>query len=94
MFDNISVQPIGKSNLIELYKKTTNPINASFDFHNRVQIRNIENVEEAYIGFIPFSEFKKLIVDEETKNLKNLFYDNVRDFLGPDNDVNEKILRR
>ena len=93
LFNNVEVKPIDKNRLIELFRKTSNPINAIFDFVYRVQIRNIDNVEEAYIGYIPFSEFKKLIIDEENDNLKNLFYDNIRDFLGLDNDVNEKILQ-
>ena len=91
LFEKVDIKSIDKSKLIELYKKTSNPINASFDFVNRVQIRNLQNVEEAYIGHIPFTEFKKLIVDEDNGNLKNLFYDNIRDFLGLDNEVNEKI---
>lgn len=91
LFNKVDVKPIDKSTLIDLYKKTSNPINATFDFVNRVQIRNIDNVEEAFIGYIPFTEFKKLIVDADSGNLKNLFYDNIRDFLGLDNDVNEKI---
>ncbi len=91
LFDKVDIKPVDKDRIIELYKKTSNPINATFDFLNRVQIRNLENVEEAYIGYVPFTEFKKLIVDEESGNLKNLFYDNIRDFLGLDNEVNEKI---
>jgi hypothetical protein len=91
LFNQVEIRPVDKTKLIDLYKKTSSPINSSFDFVNRVQIRNIENVEEAYIGYIPFTEFKKLIVDEDNGNLKNLFYDNIRDFLGLDNDVNEKI---
>lgn len=93
LFEKVEIKPIDKSRLIELYKKTSNPINASFDFVNRVQIRDLQNVEEAYIGHISFTEFKKLIVDEDNGNLKNLFYDNIRDFLGLDNEVNEKILQ-
>ncbi|MHB9011633.1 MAG: AIPR family protein [Ignavibacteriaceae bacterium] len=93
LFDKVDIRPIDRSRIIELYKQTSNPINATFDFINRVQIRNLNNVEEAYIGYIPFTEFKKLIVDEDNGNLKNLFYDNIRDFLGLDNEVNEKIFQ-
>lgn len=93
LFEKVEMKPIDKSRLIELYKKTSNPINSSFDFVNRVQIRDLQNVEEAYIGHIPFTEFKKLIVDEDSGNLKNIFYDNIRDFLGLDNEVNEKIFQ-
>lgn len=93
LFNHVEIKPIDRSSLVALYKKNSNPINATFDFFNRVPILNIDNVEEAYIGFIPFTEFRKLIVDADNGNLKNLFYDNIRDFLGLDNDVNEKILQ-
>lgn len=38
------------------------------------------NVKESYIGTIPFEEYKKLIVDEKTGNIRNVFEDNVRYF--------------
>lgn len=44
----------------------------------------------AYIGLLPFSEFKKIVVDDND-TLKNVFEDNVRDFQGDVNDVNTVI---
>jgi hypothetical protein len=91
LFNKVEVASIDKNKLIDFYKSSSEPLQTTFDFIDRVQIRNIPNVDEAYIGHIPFSEFKKLIIDDGSGNLRNLFNDNIRDFLGLDNDVNTKI---
>lgn len=90
LFDEIEIVPIDKSKLIDMYKKASNPIVAEFEFSNKTEVKNVPNVEEAYIGLLSFSEFRKLIIDPDNGKLRSLFYDNVRDFLG-DNEVNEKI---
>ncbi len=91
LFESIKIEPVDRRTLIHQYKKTTNPLLSSFEFQHKIQIKSITGVDEAYIGHIPFKELTKLIIDPENKTLRNLFYDNVRDFLGFDNDVNNKI---
>ena len=49
----------------------------------------VDGVSESYFGIIPFNELKKIITDE-SEQIRNIFYDNVRDFLG-DNPVNISI---
>lgn len=90
-FNKIEIDPIDRVKIIEYYKKASNPIKAEFEFTNRVSMKGIDGVKEAYIGLISFSEFRRLIIDEDNDKIRNLFYDNVRDFLGLDNEVNEKI---
>jgi AIPR protein len=91
LFENVFIEAIDGSKLKDFYKKASNPISAEFEFRDKVSIRYVENVDEAYVGTLPFSEFKKLIIDPNNGNLRSLFYDNVRDFLGIENDVNSKI---
>jgi AIPR protein len=92
IFNRIEVTPIDRDKVIDLYKKASSPIETEFKFSQKVAIEEISGVKESYIGLLPFAEFRKLIIDPETEGLRNLFYDNVRDFLGVDNEVNEKIL--
>jgi hypothetical protein len=92
IFNKIEVTPIDRDKVIDLYKKASSPIEAEFKFSQKIAIEEISGVKESYIGLLPFTEFKKLIIDPETLGLRNLFYDNVRDFLGIDNKVNEKIM--
>lgn len=91
-FNSVEVTPIDRDKLIDLYKKASSPIEAEFKFSKKVSIEDIDGVKESYIGLLPFAEFKKLIIDPENGGLRNLFYDNVRDFLGLRNDINKKIL--
>lgn len=91
IFEEVDIKPIDSVALRKLYDKVTNPLKAEFSFDSRTELKNILNVQEAYIGNLPFTEFKKIIIDEETHKIKNLFYDNVRDDLGDTEDVNEKI---
>jgi hypothetical protein len=91
IFEEVDIKPIDSLTLRKLYDKVTNPLKAEFSFDSKTELKNILNVQEAYIGNLPFTEFKKIIIDEETQKIKNLFYDNVRDDLGDTEDVNEKI---
>jgi len=74
---SINIQLIDKSTLISKHKKAISPLKAEFKFENKTPLSNIPNVEEAYIGFVPFYEFKKLILDNEQTKIKSLFNDNL-----------------
>lgn len=89
LFDKISITPIGANEIQKLYQESKNRLQATINFQNRVTLPDIQGVTEAYLGVIPFEEFKKLIQDE-TGAIYNIFYDNIRDFQG-ENTVNTKI---
>ncbi|WP_456465655.1 AIPR family protein [Desulfurobacterium sp.] len=76
-----SLRITDREELIKLYDKTKNMDSVEFEFIYKQSIEGIPNVDEAYIGFLPYEEFKKILVDNDG-NIRNLFYDNVRDFLG------------
>jgi len=90
-FTNIHIQLIDKATLISKHKKAISPLKTEFKFENRISLSGIPNIEEAYIGYVSFSEFKKLIIDNENNKIKSLFNDNLRDFLGFDNPINQNI---
>lgn len=91
LFSAIEIELIDKLSLISTHKKAISPLIASIRFDNKIQLTGIANVDEAYIGFIPFGEFKNLIMDAGQIKLKSLFNDNLRDFLGLDNPINQGI---
>ncbi|GMO21326.1 MAG: AIPR family protein [Termitinemataceae bacterium] len=91
LFDDIGIELVDKASLISTHKKVICPLLATVKFENKTPLLDIKDVEEAYIGFAPFSEFKKLIMDENQERLKSLFNDNLRDFLGLDNPINQGI---
>ena len=59
---------------------TKNAIARDFTFANRTLIPEMPGVTEAYLGFLPASEFLALLRDESGVLLKTIFYDNVRDW--------------
>ena len=93
LFTNISIELVDKTALLIKHKKAISPLKATFRFDNKIPLSAIPSIEEAYIGFVPFSEFKNLIMDESQVKLKSLFNDNLRDFLGLDNPINSGIKR-
>lgn len=69
---------ISTTNLIDIVEQRENPV-------------VIQGVKKAVIGNLKFSEFKKIIIDEEDNIRPFIFYDNIRGFLGKDNAVNHQI---
>jgi hypothetical protein len=90
LFEKVQFNPYGAKEIAASFRKTKEAISTTINFNNRVTLPSIKGISEAYIGLLPFSEFKKILTDEED-NLINVFEDNVRDFQGSNNDVNSGI---
>lgn len=91
--DIVEIIPIDNEKLRKLFDKANQPLNTEFTFSQKIALKDIANVRESYIGILPFAEYKKIIIDSDSGKLKPLFYDNVRDFLGIAEEVNDKINR-
>jgi hypothetical protein len=90
LFDNIHSEIYGANELRKLYQKTKNPTSASFVFSNKVTLKDIKGISQAYYGVLPFAEYRKVIIDDNDI-IKSVFDDNVRDFQGTNNPVNKSI---
>ena len=90
IFEEVLFTAVGASQLSKLYRSTKNPNNAEFTFAEKVTLPDTTGVVEAYYGILPFSEFRKILIDDNG-NIRSIFDDNVRDFQGVDNPVNKKI---
>lgn len=91
LFEDINFFPCDSKRLQNLYRKTKEPVEASIKFEKKVTIPTISNIKVAYSGMIPFSEFRKIIIDE-TGKMKSVFNDNIRDYLEQENNpVNTDI---
>lgn len=83
---------IHKEYIIDIFNEIENTYHAPILFNNSVTCEQISDVEQAYIGFLPVSEFLKIITSaRDGQLLKNIFYENVRDFQGASNTVNSEI---
>ncbi|MCB0553583.1 MAG: AIPR family protein [Phaeodactylibacter sp.] len=90
IFSSVEFVPIDADSIGNIYRDLKNKVKKQIIFEKRASIPPIKGVREAYIGILPISEYLKLISDSDGKMQKNLFYDNVRDFLGQ-NSVNNEI---
>ena len=89
-FRDVQFTPIGAEGVQKMYQRSRYAISAEFTFANRMTIPDVPKVAEAHFGLLPWSEFRKLIIDENGKLFDGLFFDNVRDWQGY-NDVNADI---
>jgi hypothetical protein len=89
-FRSVEFLPLGASDVQKRYQQSRHAISSEFTFGNRITVPDVPDVSEAYVGLLPWPEFKKLIIDDTGQLLKRLFFDNVRDFQGY-NDVNSGI---
>jgi hypothetical protein len=90
--NKIYLKLIDKSNLLSLYDKTKYSEEVEIEFKDKTSL-DVSNpsIKEAYIGWLPWNEYKKILINERDE-IRNLFYDNVRDFLGiENNEVNREI---
>ena len=90
LLSNISFEPCGSEKIQDLYRKTKEKLKSTFKFEKRITMYSINDDEVGYSGVLPFKEFKKLIIDENGAT-KAVFEDNIRDYLGPNPDVNKNI---
>ncbi|WP_211218786.1 AIPR family protein [Laribacter hongkongensis] len=89
IFEDVTIIPNGATEIQKLYHETKNKLSTTVNFQNRITLPDIADVQEAYLGIIPFGEFIKLIQDEN-QTIHSIFDDNVRDFQG-ENAVNKRI---
>lgn len=90
IFSSVEFIPVDADNIESIYRELKNKITKEILFEKRAVLPKMSGVTEAYIGILPISEYIKLISTSDNKIQKNLFYDNVRDFLGG-NPVNSEI---
>lgn len=91
MFSKVEFHPVGVDQIQKLYNQTKNAITREFVFAQKTVVPDVHGVKEAYLGFLPASDFLKLVCDEDEKKIiKSLFYENVRDWAGY-NQINKEM---
>jgi len=91
VFSDVNFIVGGRDELQKWYTKSKEMLTATINFENYVVLPELKGIKESFLGFIPIFEFKKLLADGNNSITKAIFYDNVRDFQGNDNSVNESI---
>lgn len=91
LFSTVNFEFINPETLKALYRRLSNKITKQINFEKHTVLPKIQGVKRAFIGILPCKEYLKLICDEHGRLLRNVFYDNVRDYQG-ENSVNREIL--
>lgn len=89
-FERVEFVPSGAVQLQALYRQAQNVIERNFKFDKAEALPAIPNVQESYIGYMPASEFLKLVVNDDGDIMPVLFLENPRDWLDY-NEVNLAI---
>lgn len=92
LFSEITFEPIDAASLRQMYFRTKNAFSRQIEFEKSVALPSIPDVTEAYIGLLPAPEYLKLICDEHGAIKKQLFFDNMRDFIA-DSETNAEIAK-
>jgi hypothetical protein len=93
-FSEVELTPIGAPEIQRLYQQSKNAISRDFQFLNRQDVPEIPGVNEAYVGFVPAKHFLPIICDDAGEIVRSVFYDNVRDFQGYDEDGANDEMRK
>ena len=91
-FNSVDVELIGLQQLIELYGKALGSISTVMPTQRMSSYPEIPDVTEAYIAVVSLKDFvETVLMDNDGKLRVHIFEENVRDFLGEDNSINEQI---
>jgi hypothetical protein len=94
--DEVKFIPLGVKEIQRLYRKIDSELEATFKFAKNVTYAyDGEKITSAYFGLVDISEYMNLLMDDETMGVKNVFDDNIRDYLGVENnEVNKNMQDR
>lgn len=90
IFKEVEFVPVDARLLQRYYNSAKNRLSKSITFSGKVTLPPLPGVQESYLGYLPADEYLKLITDDSGNIVRDLFYDNVRDFQG-ENPVNHEI---
>ncbi len=90
LFSEVKFTPVDAEQFKRIHREIRNKIVKTINFEKHTTLPTIDGVHQAYLGVLPALEYLKLISGDDGNLLRNLFYDNVRDFQG-NNPVNQEI---
>jgi len=79
--------------IARLYRETQNEVLVEVPFQRHVALPRLRGARSAYLGVVKCSDYVRIIRKENGELNKGLFFENVRDFLGSQNPVNEDIAK-
>lgn len=90
LFSNISIQIYWEWDLNSMNKKIEMWTEVKIKFEKLLSPKKWNEIDNVIFWIINFSEFKKLLVDENNRLNTTVFYENIRDYLW-ENEISENI---
>lgn len=88
---DVNIRVLGRDYLINAYQEIKNSMSVKIYLKNCLTLDKIQGVNEAYLGYISGEEYLKIIMNDEGELRRRIFYENVRDYQGMNNHVNQEI---
>ena len=91
-FHSVKVQPLGRSELLKIWSDITEKNEAKLRLIEYMGIDSMPNIPQAYVALVKAKDFVDQILCDEEGNIRDeIFDENIRAFLGEENDVNKDI---
>lgn len=87
----VEIQVLGREYVMEAYSEIKNNITVKINLRNTITLDKIDGVNEAYIGYLTGKDYLSIICDSQGDLRRRIFYENVRDYQGTENNVNKEI---
>ncbi|MEQ5284455.1 AIPR family protein [Providencia huaxiensis] len=92
LFFDVEVFPIGRKELMNFWSAISDKNEASIQLVDYIGINEMPGIPQSYISIVKAKEFISKIAMDDDKNIREeVFDENVRAFLGDDNNVNKDI---
>ena len=85
------IRVLGSDYVIDTYSELENSVDVEINFKNNLSFDRISQVEQSYLGYLSGDEYLKIITDKHGDIRTQAFYENVRDYQGESNPVNQEI---
>lgn len=87
----VDIRVVGSDYVIDTYSELENSVDVAINFKNNLSFDKINEVEQSYLGYLSGDEYLKIITDNHGDIRTRVFYENVRDYQGQSNPVNQEI---
>lgn len=91
-FYSVQVRPLGRSEIIKLYADLSEKNEAKLPLLDFFGMPKMPGIPQSYVAIVKASDFVTALLEDADQNLReSVFEENVRSFLGNNNDVNSAI---
>ena len=91
-FYSTQVRPLGRSEIIKLYADLSEKNEATLPLLDFFGMPKMPGIPQSYVAIVKASDFVTALLEDADQNLReSIFEENVRSFLGNNNDVNNAI---